>query len=178
MANEKKVEAKEEPLISTEHTKEDYGRVTPPLPEQIVLSKEQFETMMTDIKILKKSVSRYKLEENEAKERGEKKGGKRGHCLKLNGEVIVKWLGKGDAGSQAKSEILYNGTTPIGETLKGHYITITGKEIVTDAVNFYRSNDIEYFDVLEELPNGNWSVRFLNPDLPQEYEFNPKYNAA
>lgn len=165
----KKTKAPEEPVIN----------------EQVVLSKEQFDQLLAqnaklaaDVNILKKSVSRSRLEENEAKEKAGKTFSRKGHVLKLNGKPIVKWFGKNEEGSKAKSEILYNGTTPMGEVLQGHYVTIDGEEIVCPAINFYRSTDIEFFTILENLPNGNWLVKFDNPDLPQSFEFNPIYNNA
>lgn len=155
---------------------------TPQENQNVVLPKEQFDKMMemmeaqsADIRVLKKSVSKYKLEENEAKEKKGKTVATRGYLKKLNGEVIVKWLSKDDPNSKVKNEILYQGTTPTGEVLKSHYITIDDKEIVTDTIQFVRSNEMEYFTKLKTDSEGNWVIQFDNPTLPQEYTINPKF---
>lgn len=148
----------------------------------VTLSKEQFDTMMermeeqsADIRVLKKSVSKYRLEENQAKEEKDKVSQPRGFLKRLNGKLIVKWLGKDEVNSKAKGEILYNGTTAAGEILKGHYITLEGEEVVTDAVLLTRSTDLEHFTQTGKDSEGNWIIRFDNTDLPQEYKINPKF---
>lgn len=144
----------------------------------VTLSQEQFDKLTSDVAVLKKSVSRAKFEENEAKEGKNKKHGVSGHCKRLQGKVIVKWIGSKDPAYKGRQEILYNGTTPSGEVLKGHFVTIDGEEIITDMIQFTRSNDLEFFTKLSDTPDGNWMIRFENPELPQEYEFNPHYNNA
>lgn len=76
--------------------------------------------------------------------------------------------------SKAKSEILYQNGVAVGEKLIGHYITIDGESIVTDAVNFYRSTAMEKFDILDSSDD-YYKVRFHNHRLPQDYKINIRF---
>ena len=137
--------------------------------EKVVLTKTQFDAIQQDIDVLKKSVNRGRLEEQEAKVQKGKKVLPKGHLKRLKGKLIVKWLGVNEVGSKAEHEILYQGTTPVGEVLKGHYIDIDGDPIVTESVQFYRSTDLEYFTKIGQ-EGDEWIIKFDNPELPQEYK--------
>ena len=142
--------------------------------EKVVLTRKEFNEIQKDIQLLKNSVSRYKLEEQEAKISKNKDKLPRGHCKRLNGKLVVKWLGVNDPGSKAEQKILYQGTTPVGEVLVGHYKTIDDEDIVCEAIKFYRSTDLEYFTKIGQ-EGEDWIIRFDNPELPQEYKLNIKY---
>lgn len=144
--------------------------------EKVVLSKGEFQQLQDDINLLKRSVSQYRLQEQELalkKERGEDTL-PRGYCKRIDGELVVSWLGLNDEGSKAEQKILYQGTTPIGEVLIGHYKTIDGKDIVTEASKFYTSTDLEKFTKIGQ-EGDTWIVRFDNPELPQEYKIHLKF---
>lgn len=162
--------------------------------EKTVEVKEaQLNKILGELETLKKTVSKQRYKE--ANEELKEKALQQGHCKRLDGEVIIGWYpmaktGKGlcdivynetgeeiklkEEDTKAKMEIIYNNNMPIGETLKGHYKTIKGKDIVCDAKNFYRSTTIEKFDVLRE--EGDYKIiKFHNTLLPQEYKINNKF---
>lgn len=145
-----------------------------PKEEKVVLSKKDFEEMQADINLLKGSVSQYKLEEQQALRDKDKKELPRGHMKRIKGKLVTKWLGLNEPGSQAEQKILYQGTTPIGEVLIGHYKTIDDEDIVCEASIFYKSTDLEHFTKLGQ-DGDEWIIRFDNMDLPQEYRINVKF---
>lgn len=142
--------------------------------EKVVISKAELESLQKDIEILKRSVSRARLDQATSKVEGEVKEEPKGFLKKLNGKVIVKWFGINEPGSKAKQEILYQGTTPIGEILKGHYVTIDGEEILEDAIRFYRSTDLAPFVKLGQ-EGDSWIIQFEDPSLPQEFKISTKF---
>lgn len=142
--------------------------------EKVVVDAEVFSKMQSDIELLKKVANRYRLEEQEALAKRNEKGAPRGHLKRLNGKLVVKWLGLNEKGSKAEQKILYQGTTPVGEVLIGHYKTIEDEDIVCEAVKFYRSTDIEQFTKIGQ-EGDDWVIKFDNQALPQEYKINLKF---
>jgi hypothetical protein len=127
-----------------------------------------------EINILRQAVSRNKLIEAEQKASGKKKILGRGFLKKLQGKVVVAWLGVNDKGSSAKQEIIYNGSSPVGERMIGHYKTIFGDDIVCDMLEFTRSTEKENFDIIAK--NGEeLTICFDNQELPSEYKINTKF---
>ncbi len=152
----------------------DEQKATDESKEKVVISKEEFNKMQKDIDLLKKVASRYKIEEQEALERKGEARQRRGFLKRLEGKLIVKWLGLNEEGSKAEQKILYQGTTPVGEVMIGHYKTIDNEDVVTDAVRFYRSTDLEHFTITGQ-EGSLLTLRFDNPNLPQEYKLDLKF---
>jgi len=142
--------------------------------EQVVISKEDFKKMQEDINLLKGTVSRYKLEEQEALLKGKKKKLPRGHLKKVNGKLILSWLGLNVAGSKAEQKILYQGTTPVGEVMIGHYKVLDDEDLVCEASKFYKSTDLEKFTKIGQ-EGDNWIIKFDDPELPQKMSINIKF---
>jgi hypothetical protein len=145
--------------------------------ENIVLTKDEFQKIQSDIELLKGAVSTYKLQEQEALRAKASKKSPRGFLKRIKAKsekgidgnhLVVGWKGVKEDGSKAKQEIIYNGTTPVGEKLVSHFLTIDGDDVVCDFVKLIRSNDIERFSILSK--DGDYmTISFDNPELPQEY---------
>jgi len=136
--------------------------------DNVVIPKEEYEKLRTDIELLKSSTSRYKLEEEMAKQEAGKEKPPRGHMKRLKGKLVIGWMGINEPDSKAEFKMLYQGTTPVGEILKGHYKTLDDKDIVCESIKFTRSNDLEYFTKIGH-EGDEWVVKFDNPELPQKY---------
>ena len=98
----------------------------------------------------------------------------RGHLKRLNGKLIVRWMGLNEEGSKAEQKILYQGTTPIGEVLIGHYKTLEGEDIICEASKFYKSIALEKFTKIGQ-EGDMWTIRFDNKELPQDMKIHVKY---
>lgn len=146
----------------------------PPKEEKVVISRDELNKMQEDIRILKSVASRYKLEEQEALANKGKKKESRGFLKKLDGKLIVKWIGSNEPGWKGEQKILYQGTTPIGEVLVSHFKTIEDEDVICDAVKFYRSTDLEHFTKVGQ-EGDIWIIRFDNPELPQEFKVDVKF---
>jgi hypothetical protein len=142
--------------------------------EQVVITKEEFSKMQSDIALLKSVASRYKLEEQEALAKRDRKELPRGHLKRLDGKLITRWVGMNEPDFKGEQKIIYQGTTPMGEIMIGHYKTIDNEDIVCEAVKFYRSTDLEYFTKLSQ-DGDTWTIRFDNKELPQDLKINAKF---
>lgn len=166
-------------------------------PKTRVVSEEKLEAILDkmekqaeQIEILQSTVSKQRLKE--AGENHNKEFLLQGHLKRLRGELIIGWnrmekKGKGysttvynaknepieirEEDSMARMEIIYKDNYPVGEKLVGHYTTLEGKDIVCDAVEFYRSTVLEKFDRIKD-EGQFWIVRFHNPSLPQRLRIN------
>lgn len=148
--------------------------VKKPTEEKVVMTKTDLDSMQADIDLLKKSVSRYKIEEQQALRDKDKVEKPRGHLKRIDGKLVEKWMGLNEAGSKAEQKILYQGTTPVGEIMIGHYKTFDDEDLVCEAIKFYRSTDLEYFTKLGE-DGDEWTIAFDNPELPQNHKINVRY---
>ena len=157
--------------------------------KMIEVSKDKLDSIMSEISVLKDTVSKQRYKE--AEERQSKTFALKGHLKRLRGEVIIAWYpmvvmgnpsktvydSKGEPieirekDSKAKMEIIERDTVAVGETLIGHYKTIKGKDIVCDAREFYRSTSLEKFDKVKDMGQC-WEVKFHNKSLPQSYKLN------
>ena len=83
-------------------------------------------------------------------------------------------MGLNEEGSKAEQKILYQGTTPIGEVLIGHYKTLEGEDIICEASKFYKSIALEKFTKIGQ-EGDMWTIRFDNKELPQDMKIHVKY---
>lgn len=137
--------------------------------ELILKLEEQART----IDILKDAVNKNKLEKS-IKDHDTTSKYPTGYFKRLRGNLIVKWLGADDIGSQVKQEIVYQNNIPLGERMVGHYLTLDNDSIVCDMLEFIRSNSRESFDIIKQ-DGDKLVIRFHNLELPQEYETNIKF---
>jgi hypothetical protein len=137
-------------------------------PSEPTNENDRISQLEKQIAILRDSVRQDRLSQADDKMNGKKERLPVGHLKKLNGKLVVKWLGAEEAGSQAKQELIYQNNNVVGEKLIGHYITIDGEDIVCDAINFTRSIDIEKFTKIGGTQK-DWIIEFHNPVLATKY---------
>jgi uncharacterized protein involved in tellurium resistance len=150
---------------------------TQPQEDKISISKNELDGILKKINILEKSVSESKM--NQIIEKDKKENQLQSGYLKcLDGEVIVRWLGKKEEGYKGKQEIIYNNNSPIGEIMDGHYVSITGKNIIKPIREFTNTTDKEYFRILkrEEIDGEELlTIKFDNKELPQSFKIKSKF---
>ena len=146
------------------------------------------EQNQSDIRVLKESVNRYKLEKAEAKYAPQTKDMRPRATLKVhNGKVILRWKDKTESPIVAANQVMKNGTIFVGEVIKAHLVPLDGSEdIVCDYSEFIKGNEYTYVRKAAErnVKTGEgttetyWLMEFEDPALAEKYgqvELNAKY---